>query len=341
MTSDERVFVAGHRGLLGRALVRALHERGARDVVTADRSVLDLTRRAEVDAFFARVRPSYVFVAAARVGGIVANVRQPADLIADNLAIELNVVDAAHRHGARGLLLFGSSCMYPRIDDRPIRADDLYGGPLEPTSRAYATAKLAGVALCRAYREQHGARFSVLVPATMYGPHDHFGTDRAHVIPALIERLFAARARGDAELRVLGTGAARREFVHCDDAARAALLVMERGDAPDLLNVGSGEEITIRTLAETLAERVGFRGALRFDASQPEGAMRKVLDSAPIQALGFAPSVDLRAGLDDAVAWYRNARMRGEAAAPSAPASGADTESPGGRPPKPMGETAR
>jgi GDP-L-fucose synthase len=308
MRHGRRIFVAGHRGLLGRALLRVLGERGHTDVICATQAELDLASAREVDTFFARERPDRVLLAAARVGGIVANRREPADMLRENLAIELCMLDAAHRHGVERLVMFGSSCMYPRIDDRAIAPSDLWAGPLEPTSRAYATAKLAGVELCRAYREQHGARFSVLVPATLYGPHDHFGTARAHVIPALIERVLAARAASAPEVTVLGTGRALREFLHCDDAARAALSLLECDSAPDLVHAGSGEEVTVAALAARIAKLCGYHGALRFDSSAPDGAARKLLDSSTMRALGWRPRISLADGLRETAAWYERER---------------------------------
>ncbi len=299
-----RVFVAGHRGLLGRALVRRLEAAGFVHVLTADRSALDLTDGPAVRAWFERERPEYVLLAAARVGGIVANQRHPIDFLTTNLAIELAVLGASDAVGVRGLVLFGSSCMYPREAPQPMREDALYGGPLEPTSQAYAVSKLAGLELCRAHRREHGRRFFAMVPATLYGPHDHFGMERAHVIPALMTRFRAARVEGAKSVTVLGSGRPLREFLHCDDAADAALFLLGCGEELDLINAGSGEEVSIAELAREIATVVGFEGEIRFDASAPDGAPRKRLDSSALRALGWKPAIALSDGLRGAHQWH-------------------------------------
>lgn len=305
-----KIFVAGHRGQLGRALVRALRERGFERLLLIPRSELDLRDARAVEARLRAERPDCVLLAAARVGGIAENQRVPADLIRDNLCIETSVIEAARLAGVQRLLLFGSSCMYPKHAEQPLREDALWGGALEPTSRAYATAKLAGVELCRAYRSQHGSRFHVMVPATLYGPDDHFGAERAHVIPALIARFAVAVRQRATSVTLLGSGRARREFLHADDAARAALALLECDSPPELANVGSGEEISIRELAERIARIAGFGGEILFDGAAPDGAPRKLLDSSRIRSLGWAPRIALERGLRDAYAAHADRLTR-------------------------------
>lgn len=304
MERSAPVFVAGHRGLLGRALVRRLRARG-NPLVLASHDTLELTDPEAVRAFFRRERPAYVFLAAARVGGIVANQREPVPFLRTNLEIELAVLGAAHETDVQGLVLFGSSCMYPREAPQPIREGSLHGGPLETTSRPYAVSKLAGVELCRAYRAQHGRRFFSLVPATLYGAYDHFGSPRAHVIPALMERFHRAREQGDAFATVLGSGRAYREFLHCDDAADASLHAMDSEAELDVVNAGSGEEVSIADLAQRIAKVVDYPGEIRFDPSAPDGAPRKCLDSGALRALGWTPRIALDEGLERTYAWYR------------------------------------
>jgi GDP-L-fucose synthase len=298
-----RVFVAGHEGLLGRALVRALARRGEHDLLVARRRSLDLTQLAAVESFFADVRPDFVFLAAGRVGGIAENRRCPAELAHVNLALQTSVLEAARRTDVRGLLLFGSSCMYPRDCPQPMLESALGSGPLEPTSRAYASAKLAGVELCRAYRNQYQRRFFAMVPATLYGPHDHFGP-RGHVIPQLLARFHAARRRGAPSVCVLGSGRPRREFLHVDDAAEAAIFLMELDAELDVVNVSCGEDVSILELAELVREVVGFAGAIEFDPSQPDGAPRKLLDVSQLHALGFRARTPLRRGLEESYRWF-------------------------------------
>jgi GDP-L-fucose synthase len=311
VNAESLIYVAGHEGLLGRALVRALRCAGHSRLLLVPRAELDLRRAERVRELFERTRPDYVFVAAARVAGIVANQRWPVEMLRDNLEIELALIEAAAAAECRGLLMFGSSCMYPRIEAVAIRERDLLAGPLEPTSQAYAIAKLAGLELCRAHRRQHCRRFIAMVPATLYGPHDHFGSDRAHVIPALIERMHRAKLRGERSVCVLGTGLARREFLHCDDAARAALLLLGHAVELDLVNVGSGEEIAIRDLAREIARVVGYEGEIEFDAAEPEGPSRKLLDSSQAHALGWRARVSLCDGLASAYQWYLGTAQQG------------------------------
>ncbi len=304
LSSKKVVFVAGHRGLLGRALVRQLEKRENVELCLATRGELDLRDARSVREFFDRRRPDQVFLAAAHVGGIDANQREPATFICDNLAIELSVIRAAAESRVADLLMFGSSCMYPRMDAEIVSEADLYTGPVEETSRAYAVAKLAGFEMCRAFRAQLGVRFFCMVPATIYGPFDHFFSERPHVVPALMRRFHRAVSEREAEVAVFGSGEALREFVYCDDVARAAVELSSLEDPPELVNVGSGEEVRISELARSIADIVGYAGRIVFDRSKPEGARRKALDSAHARALGWSPGVELRHGLERSYRWY-------------------------------------
>jgi GDP-L-fucose synthase len=292
-----RVYVAGHRGMVGAALVRRLPQRGAA-VVTADRS-LDLRDQAAVTRWFAQERPDAVIVAAARVGGILANTSYPAEFLYDNLMIEANLIEAARRHGAAKLLFLGSSCIYPRLARQPISEDALLTGPLEPTNEWYAVAKIAGVKLCQAYRRQYGCDFIAAMPTNLYGPGDDYDLATSHVIPAFIRKAHEARKSGGA-MTVWGSGAPRREFLHADDLADACLFLLERysGEAP--VNVGFGEDIAIAELAALVAEVVGFTGEIAFDRDKPDGTPRKLLDSARLRAMGWRPRIALRDGIAEA-----------------------------------------
>jgi len=312
MTDGARVFVAGHLGLVGSAIVRRLERRGSLDLILRSRSELDLTERDAVDAFFARERPEYVFLAAAKVGGILANATHPADFIRENILIQTHVIDAAWRNGTRRLLFLGSSCIYPKHAPQPMSEDSLLTGPLEETNEAYAIAKISGILMGRAYRRQHGLDFRSLMPTNLYGPGDNFDLETSHVLPALLRKFHEAKEAGRGSVPVWGTGNVRREFLHVDDLADAALFVMEAPEAPDLLNVGWGEDLTVRELAEKIAEVVGFGGRLEFDPSKPDGTPRKLLDVSKISALGWRPRIGLDQGLRETYAWY--VRHRGVAA---------------------------
>jgi GDP-L-fucose synthase len=317
MDVHDRIHVAGHRGLVGSALVRRLQAEGADNLVLRTHQQLDLTEQAAVEDFFASERPEYVFLAAAKVGGIHANDTYPAGFIRDNLAIQTNVIHAAWKHGVRRLLFLGSSCIYPRDCPQPIREEYLLTGPLEPTNRAYAIAKIAGIEMCRAYNAQYGTRFLAAMPTNLYGPGDNYSLDNGHVIPALLRRFLEARERGDAEVVVWGTGRPLREFLYSDDLAAALLQLMQLDDATfdrllgagqsnavpvPLINVGSRDEISIGDLACLIAEVVGFEGRIRFDNGKPDGTPRKLLDSSVMHALGWRPTVSLREGLARALA---------------------------------------
>jgi GDP-L-fucose synthase len=299
-----RIFVAGHRGLVGSAIVRRLTTAGCAPLLLRDRDELDLRDGGAVDRFFAEQQPEYVFLAAAKVGGIGANSRFPADFIRDNLAIQLNVIDAAWRHGVQKLLFLGSSCAYPRDALQPIAEDSLLTGPLEPTNSAYAVAKIAGIEMCAAYRRQHGASFISTMPTNLYGPNDNFDLESSHVIPAMIRRFHEAREAGTPKVVLWGTGAPRREFLHADDLADACLHLMRHYDGAALVNVGCGEDVSVRELAELVARVVGFDGAVEWDASRPDGTPRKLLDTSRLDALGWKPGIRLEEGLRDTYSWY-------------------------------------
>ena len=301
---DAKVYVAGHTGLVGSAIVRRLRECGHDSLLVASSRELDLRDQQAVNHFFAAHRPEYIFLAAAKVGGIQANARQPAQFLFDNLAIQTNVIDAAWRNGARKLLFLGSSCIYPKFAPQPIREESLLTGPLEPTNEAYAIAKIAGLKLAQAYRTQYGFSAVGLMPTNLYGPGDHFDLEKSHVLPALIRRFHEAKMSQAPEIVLWGTGTPLREFLHVDDLADAASFVMENYDAPEPLNVGTGVDLTIAELARLVADIVGYPGAIRFDPSRPDGTPRKLLDVSRLTALGWRASVRLEDGIAATHAWY-------------------------------------
>lgn len=298
MHSGDKVFVAGHRGLVGSAVVRRLQAEGLDNLLLRTRAQLDLTDQAAVDAFLAAERPDYVFLCAAKVGGIHANSTYPAEFIRDNLAIQTNVIHSAWKHGAQKLLFLGSSCIYPKLAPQPLREDALLTGPLEPTNEAYAVAKLAGLKMCQAYRGEHGFDAIVAMPTNLYGPGDNYHPENSHVVPGLIRRLHEAKLAGAPEVVIWGTGTPRREFRHADDLADALVFLMRNYSAAEMINVGSGQEVSIAELAALIAEVVGYRGLLRFDASKPDGTPRKLLDSSRLAGMGWRPGIPLRAGLE-------------------------------------------
>ncbi len=304
MKAGDRIFVAGHNGLVGSAIVRRLRSEGHQALILRDRAALDLRRQEAVDAFFAAERPEYVFLAAAHVGGISANIAYPADFIRDNLLIQTHVIDAAHRAGVTKLLFLGSSCIYPRLAEQPIREEYLLSGPLEPTNEAYAIAKIAGLKMVAAYRRQYGLRGISVMPSNVYGPHDDFDLETSHVVPGLLRRFHEAKRDGATAAVVKGTGSPRRELLYVDDLADACLFLMREYDGAEPLNVGVGDDIAIRDLAELVREVVGFGGAIQFDASRPDGTPRKLVDVSRIHALGWRAKVPLRRGLVETYAWY-------------------------------------
>jgi GDP-L-fucose synthase len=302
--SDETIYVAGGRTLVGGAILRQLSRRGLTRLVGLGEDEPDPADPGQVIPFFAAHRPAYVFVAAGRSGGIAANRGVPADLMLHNLRVAATLVPAAHRYGTRKLLYLASSCIYPRECPQPMRPESLLAGPLEPTNEAYALAKLAGVTLCQAYATQYGARFVAAIPASPFGPGDDFTAEGSHVIPALLARMHQAREAGRGAVEVWGTGAPRREFLFADDLAEACLTVMERYQETAPINLGGGETLSIRALAELVAEVVGYRGVIRFDPSRPDGMPEKRLDPTALLALGWRPATPLRGALAATYAWY-------------------------------------
>jgi GDP-L-fucose synthase len=300
----KRVFVAGHAGMVGSALMRRLTREDC-VLVTAPKRDCDLRRQADVEAFMAKARPHAVFLAAARVGGIVANDSRPASFIYDNLAIATNVIEAARETGVEKLLNLGSSCVYPKLAPQPIAEDALLSGPLEPTNQWYAVAKIAAIKLCHAYRRQHGCDFISAMPTNLYGPHDNFDLETSHVIPGLIARMSKAKRDGAREVVVWGTGTPRREFLHVDDCADALVFLMRHFSGEGPVNVGTGEDMTIAELARLIAEIVGFDGRIAFDRSRPDGTPRKLIDVSRLKALGWTARTPLREGLHGTHSWYR------------------------------------
>jgi GDP-L-fucose synthase len=300
----KRIWVAGHNGMVGGALVRRLASEGS-TVLTASRTEADLTRQAEVEMWMGREKPDAVIVAAAKVGGILANDTYPADFLSQNLLIESNIIDTAHRVGVEKLLFLGSSCIYPRLAPQPITEEALLTGPLEPTNEWYAIAKIAGIKLCQAYRKQHGDNFISAMPTNLYGPGDNFDLQSSHVLPALIRKAEDARETGAREMVIWGSGTPLREFMHVDDCADALVHMLKHYSGDGHLNVGTGEEVTIRDLAGIVADTVGFTGAIALDRSKPDGTPRKLMDSSKLRALGWSPKIGLRDGIAATYRWYR------------------------------------
>jgi len=304
MEKNAKIFVAGHRGLVGSAIVRRLRGLGFENLVLATHAELDLTDAAAVDAFYARTKPEYVFVAAAHVGGILANSRSPVDFLETNLRIELNVIAGAWRAGVKKLLFLGSSCIYPKFAPQPIPEGALLTGALEPTNEWYALAKIAGIKLCQAYRRQYGFDAISAMPTNLYGPNDNFDLQSSHVLPALIRKFHEAKLAGAPYVEIWGTGKPLREFLHVDDCAAAVVHLMERYGGEEHVNVGTGEDLSIGELAAMVRRVVGFEGELRFDATKPDGTPRKLLDVSRLKALGWAPRIPLERGIAETYAWY-------------------------------------
>ena len=304
MTTDSKIFVAGHRGMVGSAIVRALARQGFTRILTRPRAELDLLDRSAVRAFFEKERPEFVIDAAARVGGIVANFEKPVEFLLENLTLQNNIIEAAADFGCAKLLFLGSSCIYPKLAPQPIREDALLTGPLEPTNEAYAIAKIAGIKLCQAYAREYGKTFLSAMPTNLYGPHDNFDLHTSHVLPALIRKVHEAKKSGAPEVSVWGTGTPRREFLHADDLADACVFLLKNHDSPELINIGSGEDTTIRALAELVCEVLGYDGSLAFDSTKPDGTPRKLMDSSRLFALGWKPKIPLREGIADAYTWF-------------------------------------
>lgn len=304
MNKNSRIFVAGHNGLVGSAIVRELKKQGFENLILRSRRELDLTVSAAVSTFFETERPEYLFLAAAKVGGILANSRYPADFIRDNLAIQLNVIDSAMRHGVLKLEFLGSSCIYPKLAPQPIKEEYLLTGALEPTNEWYAIAKIAGLKMCQAYRAQYGFSAISLMPTNLYGPGDNFDLQNSHVLPALLRKFHQAKLKRSPTVTVWGTGQPRREFLHTDDLAAAAVFLMQNYDEPEIVNVGAGEDISIEELAQLVCKVVGYEGAIVFDSSKPDGTPRKLLDVSRLAALGWRASRTLEAGVLDTYQWF-------------------------------------
>lgn len=302
------VWVAGHRGMVGQALVRRLEREGAR-ILTVRRSEVDLLRQAETEKWVADAKPDVVFLAAAKVGGILANDTYPADYIHENLLIASNVIGAAHASGVRKLVFLGSSCIYPKFAPQPIEEQSLLTGSLEPTNEWYAVAKIAGIKLAQAFRKQHGDDFISVMPTNLYGPGDNFDLQTSHVLPALIHKAHKAKLAGDASLVIWGTGSPRREFLHVDDCADAVVHLAKQYSDAEHVNVGSGEDLPILELAEIVADVVGFRGEIKTDPSKPDGTPRKLMDASKLRDLGWTPRIGLREGIESTYRWYLENRV--------------------------------
>jgi GDP-L-fucose synthase len=308
MHKDAKFFVAGHRGLVGSALVRVLQSLGYHNLLLRTHSELDLTDSAAVASFFRNERPEFVFLAAAKVGGILANNTYPADFIFQNLAIQTNVIESAYRNGTKRLMFLGSSCIYPKLAPQPLKEEYLLTGPLEPTNRPYAIAKIAGIEMCWAYNRQYGTQYLAVMPTNLYGEGDNYDLETSHVLPALIRKMHEAKVQGKSEVVIWGTGTPRREFLLSDDMAHACVFLANLDEGqfaslvqsavdPPLINIGCGRDLTIRELAERIAEVVGYRGSLVFDSTKPDGTARKLLDISKLKQIGWTPRYDLRAGL--------------------------------------------
>ena len=305
MNKSDKIFVAGHLGMLGSAMMRRLQAEGFSNIVTRDRSELDLADESAVAKFLATERPTIVIVAAARVGGIKANNDFPVEFLLENLGIQNNVIRSAYESGVRKLLFVGSACIYPKFAPQPIPETSLLDGPLEPTNEAYAIAKIAGIKLCQAYSREYGANFISAMPTNLYGPNDNFDLETSHVLPALMRKAHEAKVRKDQKLIVWGTGKPRREFLHVDDLASACVLILEKYDSPEIINLGCGEDISIRELAELICDVVGFEGELAWDTTKPDGTPRRLLDVTKLRALGWKPAIPLRDGIARTYEWFR------------------------------------
>jgi GDP-L-fucose synthase len=304
MNTSDTIFVAGHRGMVGAALVRLLKARGYTNLLLRTRAELDLCDTAAVRAFYAKYKPAYVIVAAARVGGILANATHPVEFLSENLQIELNLINEAYHHKVAKLLFLGSSCIYPKLAPQPLKEDVLLTGSLEPTNEPYALAKICGIKLCQAYANQYGANFISAMPTNLYGPMDNFDLQSSHVVPALLHKFHLAKEQGKPAVTLWGTGTVYREFLHVDDLAEACLFLMDEYDSPELINVGCGEDITIRDLATLVGRVVGFTGKVEWDSTKPDGTPRKLLDVSKLASLGWKARTPLEQGLRAAYEWW-------------------------------------
>jgi len=304
MRADAKIYVAGHQGLVGSAICRRLQGAGYQNVLTQTRRETDLTDAGQVAHFFDAHQPEYVFLAAAKVGGIQANDSAPADFLRDNLQIQLNVIDAAHRVGVKKLVFLGSSCIYPKHAPQPMKEEHLLTGPLEPTNEWYAIAKIAGIKQCQAYRRQYGFNAISLMPTNLYGPGDNFDLQNSHVLPALIRKFHEAKETGASTVTVWGSGKPRREFLHVDDLADACLFLAQHYDSEEIVNVGWGDDLSIAELAAMVKDVVGFEGEIVYDADKPDGTPRKLMDTSRLTGLGWHPQITLRDGLADTYRWF-------------------------------------
>jgi GDP-L-fucose synthase len=304
MTPPDSIFVAGHRGMVGSALVRLLRARGFTNLLLRTRDELDLCDPRAVTAFYEKHRPDYVFIAAAKVGGIWANATQPVQFLSENLQIELNLINGAHASGVKKLLFLGSSCIYPKLALQPMREDSLLTGLLEPTNEPYALAKICGIKLCQAYDRQYGANFISGMPTNLYGPEDNFDLETSHVLPAMLHKFHLAKIKGEKSVTLWGTGSAYREFLHVDDLAEACLFLMENYNSPDLINIGCGAELSIREVAQLVGRIVGFPGTIEWDTTKPDGTPRKLLDISRLNELGWRAKISLEEGVNQAYLWW-------------------------------------
>lgn len=307
MEKNDKIYVAGHQGLVGSAILRRLEAEGFRNVMTRSHRDLDLIRQEHVEAFFAKEKPDHVFLAAAKVGGIYANQTQGGAFIYENLMVQTNVLHSAHHHGVKKLLFLGSSCIYPKLAPQPLKEEYLLTAPLEPTNEPYAVAKIAGIKMCEAYNRQYGTDFLSVMPTNLYGPNDNFDAQASHVLPALIRKFYEAKIRDEKEVVVWGTGAARREFLFSEDMAEACILLMQNSSAAGLggiVNIGCGQDVTIDELARLIAEVVGYKGAFLYDRTKPDGTPQKLLDISRISRLGWAPKTPLLEGIQRTYEWY-------------------------------------
>tara|TARA_B100000427_G_scaffold87439_1_gene71910 strand:- start:7506 stop:8447 length:942 start_codon:yes stop_codon:yes gene_type:complete len=306
MDNNSKIFVAGHNGLVGSAIIRNLKSKHYENIYWIRRENCDLTNKIQVDAYFEQSKPEYVFLAAAKVGGIGANNDYPAEFIYDNLMIQSNIIDAAYRNGVKKLVFLGSSCIYPKMAKQPISEDALMTGPLEPTNDAYATAKIAGIRMCRAYRQQYGFNAISLMPTNLYGPNDNFDHNTSHVLPAMISKFDGSLDKSEHwEVELWGDGTPKREFLHVDDLAEACVKCMQDYDEPEPINVGTGEDVTIKELAETIADVVGYKNNIKWNTDKPNGTPRKVLNVDKIKSLGWEPKITLREGIESTYTWYK------------------------------------
>ena len=312
MNKEDKIYIAGHRGLVGSAILRNLEKNGYNNFVLRTSKELNLTSQADVNQFFETEKPAYVFLAAAKVGGIHANDTYPADFIRENLQIQTNVIDAAYRNGANKLLFLGSSCIYPKFAPQPMKEEHLLTGELEPTNEWYAIAKIAGIKMCQAYKKQYGFNAISLMPTNLYGPGDNFNLENSHVMPALIRKFHDAKINKLPEVEVWGTGTPKREFLHVDDMADASVFLMNNYDGFDFVNVGVGEDVSIKELAEIVKKVVGYEGELKFDPSKPDGTPRKLLDVSKLNQVGWKAGLDLYAGIESTYKWFlsNNSELR-------------------------------